>query len=147
MVGVGNIVLLALGALAYASEEMPDKLANRASQVRPVFVNELEDTMEAKRTGGMNAQGEYVNRPYPPVLAYKNGKMGPDRVFRKAKAKDVAKERGLPFDPSSIFNFASPRLVDAELSLGETGFFGNKEKFYKDGDGDWLKDTRSDKNS
>merc|ERR1712050_93845 len=68
--------------------------------------------------------------------------MGPDRVYRKDKAKDVAKERGIPYDPDSIFNFAFPRLVDKELSLGETGFFGKKEKWYPDGDGDWLKDSR-----
>merc|ERR1719229_420839 len=61
--------------------------------------------------------------------------MGPNRIPKPAA--EVAKEIGLKdFDPGNILNAAFPRLVDPELSKGEAGFFGNKEKLYPDGAGD-----------
>merc|ERR1719161_543644 len=101
-----------------------------------------------ERTGPMRrgpGSGEQDGKPVNPIKAYKNGVMGRNRVWGGYKeADDIAKKSGIEFDAGGFFRAASSRIIDPELAMGETGYFGNKQKFYASSDASEMKVENND---
>eukprot|EP00746_Dinoflagellata_sp_MGD_P148776 gnl/MRDRNA2_/MRDRNA2_80938_c0_seq1.p1 gnl/MRDRNA2_/MRDRNA2_80938_c0~~gnl/MRDRNA2_/MRDRNA2_80938_c0_seq1.p1 ORF type:complete len:231 (-),score=37.69 gnl/MRDRNA2_/MRDRNA2_80938_c0_seq1:602-1294(-) len=152
MKSIMYIILFALGTYAYADSRTIDKMINRAAR-NDALLQKLEDSVVMKgeeedfkiearrennpsyeRTGPMRrgpGSGEQDGKPVNPIKAYKNGVMGRNRVWGGYKeADEIAKKSGLEFDAGGFFRAASSRIIDPELAMGETGYFGNKQKFY-----------------
>eukprot|EP00746_Dinoflagellata_sp_MGD_P071973 gnl/MRDRNA2_/MRDRNA2_29254_c0_seq2.p1 gnl/MRDRNA2_/MRDRNA2_29254_c0~~gnl/MRDRNA2_/MRDRNA2_29254_c0_seq2.p1 ORF type:complete len:223 (+),score=52.20 gnl/MRDRNA2_/MRDRNA2_29254_c0_seq2:89-757(+) len=125
------IFLLALGASAYVDDYTLDKMVHRA-QMGENLETDLDESVMAKggeASGKGPAKkkeiGDYENK------AYKNGQMGRNRVWNGyGEADEIAKKNGFDFDPGSFFRAASPRIIDPQLAQGESGLFGEKQKFY-----------------
>lgn len=103
-------------------------MANRAQKVADAdSTQDFDDTTLGKEDLESRAPDKfgYVN------TAYRNGKMNPNRVPEAEEV--VAKKMGMPFNQNPVEKFfqrANTRLVDPELSLGEAGTFGQKDKWW-----------------
>jgi len=137
-----NLVLLSLGISAYAMDQLPDKLVNRANQKNDDDLSEdLDDTVMAKGPAKAppGKEKEITYQETDSNAAYKNGVMGPNRVWGGFKESEkLADKIGMdqPWKDNPIeafFQEANSKLVDADLALGETGKFGDKSKFYPKG--------------
>jgi len=147
MKGSIDIILFSLGFSAYAMDQLPDKLVNRANQNNDDDLSEdLDDTVIAKNAGWGGVQKapkgrekELVFQETDSKAAYKNGVMGPNRVWGGFKESEkIADKIGIdtPWRANPIeafFQEANSKLVDPDLALGEVGQFGDKSKFYKKG--------------
>jgi len=82
---------------------------------------------------------EIVYQETDSKAAYKNGVMGPNRVWGGFKesgkiADKIGMEQPWKNNPiEAFFQEANSKLVDPDLALGEVGQFGDKSKFYKKG--------------
>jgi hypothetical protein len=151
MSSVMNVIFFALGAYAYVDDL--DKMMNRAvvdayltKDLERTVVAKGEDSIEKRREENIAYEregpprrgpgsGEEMGKPTNPIKAYKNGLMGRNRVWGGyGEAEEIAEKAGIEFSASSFFRAASSRIIDPELAMGETGYFGNKKKFYASSD-------------